>query len=332
MVAEETTMEKSKMHPVPIDELILNPKNFVDIFVQLSDAKFVLVAKAGTNTAVDQLEKFKGKGVMYLYVKPEDYHTVVNQSVTMAGLAVGSKAVSNLSKLSVIEEALGSVFREVRDIGVHDQVVLHAKLVVEAAMTVLAGNPGLSLLVERFSTLTNSQAKHSMLVSMVAAMLGQGHSWVKQSTLEKLALGGMLHDIGMFKLPPELATKDPSRMTHDETVLFKGHPEIGRQMLASVKGMPDDVLLCVYEHHEYSDGSGFPRGVKDFMISPLARVVSVANGFVHLVLDSGKTLTTSTARKAIEEIETGKAILYNKDSVRALKRLIEGDHTFKKVG
>ncbi len=320
------------MHPIPIDELILNPKNFVDIFVQLSDAKFVLVAKAGTSTAVDQLEKFKGKGVMYLYVKPEDYQSIVSQSVTMAGLAVGSKAVSNLSKLSVIEEALGSVFREVRDIGVNDQVVLHAKLVVEAAMTVLAGNPGLSLLVERFSTLTNTQAKHSMLVSMVSAMLGQGHSWVKQSTLEKLALGGMLHDIGMFKLPPELALKDPSRMTHDETVLYKAHPEIGRQMLASVKGMPDDVLLCVYEHHEYSDGSGFPRGVKDFMISPLARVVSLANGFVNIVLGSGKALTTSSARKAVNEIETGKAILYNKDSVRALKRLIEGDPAFKKVG
>ncbi|MCM2281129.1 MAG: HD domain-containing protein [Bdellovibrionaceae bacterium] len=320
-----------KMRPVPIDDLIVKQKVLVDLYVQLSDQKHVLIAKAGTNTSQEVLQKFKDKGVAYLYVRPEDFLALVKNSISIAGMAVGSKSLSNLSKLNVIEEALGSVYQEMASIGVNEQVLTHAKLVNEATMTVMAGQPQLSALVQKFQTLTSETAKHTMLVSMVAVMLGQGHEWIKLATLEKLALGGLLHDIGKLKLPPDIATQDPMRLSHDEMVIYKSHPELGRQMLAGTKGLPDDVLLIVYEHHERSDGSGFPRGLRDFQISPLARVVALANEFAEIVLGQGKEITERSARKALEEIELGKTTLYNKDAVRVLHRLVDGEPLKKAV-
>lgn len=324
-------MDKPKMRPVPVDELIAKPKALVDLYIQLSDAKYVLIAKAGTNTSPEHLKKFKAKGVAYMYVRPEDFLSLVKQSISVAGMTVGNKAINNLSKLNVIEEALGSVYREMAVIGVNEQVLGHAKLVTEATMSVIAGNPGLSVLVEKFQNLTSVQSKHSMMVSMVAAMLGQGHEWIKAATLEKLALGGLLHDIGKMKLPPDITGKDAARLAHDERVIYKSHPELGRQLLSGTKGLPDDVLLMVYEHHEHSDGSGFPRGLKDFQISPLARVVALANGFTDIVLAEGKTITERSARKAVDEIEFQKTMLYNKDATRALRRLIDGEPLKKAV-
>ncbi len=329
--SDELAMENSPMYPVPIDELIQKPMIQVNLYVKLSDDKFVMVARAGTNTSVDHLIKFKEKGLVYLYAKSNDFRSLVKQNISVAGMAVGNSAVDNLAKLQVIENAARSVYEEIHSIGVDYTVISHARLVAEASLTVVAGAPSLNELVVKFAAMRNGFTRHAMMVSMVSTMLGQGHDWVKQSTMEKLSLGGLLHDIGKIKLPPDLMEKDIERMSHDERVIYKSHPELGRQLLAAVKDLPDDVLLMVYEHHELSDGSGYPRGLKDFQISPLARVVALANSFCELAVRKDDPLTIHTARRALEQIESTKAHLFNKDALRALRRLVDGE-AMKKVG
>ena len=319
------------MYPVSIDELIQKPMVQVNLYVKLSDEKYVMVARAGANTSVDHLIKFKEKGLVYLYAKSNDFKSLVKQSISVAGMTIGSSAVDNLAKFAVIENAARSVYEEIYSIGVDYTVVSHARLVAEASLTVVAGAPGLSELILKFASMKNGFTRHSLMVSMVSTMLGQGHDWVKQSTMEKLALGGMLHDIGKVKLPPDLLEKEVDRMSHDERVIYKSHPELGRQLLATVKDLPDDVLLMVYEHHELADGTGFPRGLKDFQTSPLARVVALANAFCDLAVQKDDPLTIHTARRALEHIESTRAHLFNRDALRALRRLVDGE-AMKKVG
>jgi putative nucleotidyltransferase with HDIG domain len=322
--------QKNQMYPVLIDELMAKPMVQVNLYVKLSDDKFVLIARAGANTSTDHLLKFKEKGLTYLYAKTDEFRTLVKHNISVAGMTVGIDAIDNLSKLSVIENATQSVFQEVQGIGIDSGVISHARLVAEASLTVIAGAPKLSELVMKFSGMENGFTRHALMVSMVSTMLGQGHDWVKQSTLEKLALGGLLHDIGKVKLPPDLLHKDAERMPHDERVIYRSHPELGRQLLSQVKDLPDDVLLMVYEHHELADGSGYPRGLKDFQISPLARVVTLANSFCELAVRKDDPLTIFTARRALDEIEQ-KTYLYNRDAIRALRRLVNGE-TLKKAG
>jgi putative nucleotidyltransferase with HDIG domain len=322
---------KNPMYPISIDELILKPMIQVNLYVKLSDDKFVMVARAGANTSIDHLKKFKEKGLIYLYAKSNDFKSLVKQSISVAGMTVGNNAVDNISKLHVIENAIKSVYEEIHSIGVDYSVITHARLVAEASLTVVAGSPGLSDLVMKFSTMKDGFTRHAMMVSMVSTMLGQSHDWVKQSTMEKLALGGLLHDIGKTKLPQDLMAKPVDRMSHDEKTIYRSHPEVGRQLLANVKDLPDDVLLMVYEHHELSDGSGFPRGLKDFQVSPLARVVSLANAFCDLAVQKDDPLTIHTAKRALEHIEVSRSYLYNKDALRALRRLLDGEG-IKKVG
>lgn len=322
---------KSAMYPVSIDELIKKPTVQVNLFVKLSDDKFVMVARAGTNTSVEHLHKFKEKGLVYLYAKANDFRTLVKQSISVAGMTVGSDAIDNISKLHVIENAAKSVYEEIHSIGVDYSVITHARLVAEASLTVVAGSPSLADLVMKFAQMKDGFTRHAMMVSMVSTMIGQSHDWVKQSTMEKLALGGLLHDIGKIKLPQDLMQKEEDRMSHDEKVIYRSHPEVGRQMLATVKDLPDDVLLIVYEHHEQADGSGYPRGLKDFQTSPLARVVSLANAFCDLAVKKDDPLTIHTARRALEHIEVSRSYLYNKDALRALRRLVDGEN-LKKAG
>jgi len=318
-------MKDERMYPVRIDDVVSRPHLTVDLYLQLGREKYILVAKAGAQTDVLDLKKYQNKGVAYLFIKPADFIALAAETLSVAGVAVEKKSLSTAAKLAVIEESINIVHREIETIGINETVLGHARLVTQSTMSVISVHPNLSDLVEKLADLKNPESRHAMTVSMVATMLGQGHEWIKTATLEKLALGGLLHDVGKSKLPSDIAKKPYDRMTYDEKVIYKSHPELGRQLLASVKTVPDDVLLMIYEHHECSDGSGFPRGIRDFQISPLARVVALANGFAELALGSSGRLTAKSARLALEEITQQRASLYNKDAVRALKRLLDGD-------
>lgn len=320
-------MLDSQMQSIPIDELLNKSQVLVDYYLRLGPNKFILVAKSGTNTPVDTLNKYKAKNVETVYVRLEDYQKLIQILIRSAGLAVGSKNVGDVTRLTMIEGAMSAVYQEMESLGFNEAVFSHAKLVNHSTLMFIESTPPFNELIAKLSGLRKDGVKHSMMVSLVSTMVGTGHDWVKQATLEKLALGGYLHDIGKIKLPTEIVNKPLNRMSRDERIIYQSHAEIGRQMVANVKTVPDDVALIVYEHHELADGSGFPRGLKDFQISPLARVVALANVFSELVMDLQEAgmKGPQVATEALERIEYHQTNLFNKDAIRALGRLVKGE-------
>jgi putative nucleotidyltransferase with HDIG domain len=317
-------MSTDEMRPISIDDAIAKTTLEVDLFVKLSDVKFVMVAKAGTATPSEHLAKFKAKNVKYLWVRGNDYSQVAKHSVTVAGLVVGAARIADASKLAVLSDATSAVFREAESCGFSESTFTHSKIVVEATLQLAANQPTLSSLIEKISAMAPDAARHAMAVSLLASMIGTGHDWVKSATLEKLALGGMLHDIGKLMLPKDLLEKKPHFLTKDERTILRSHPELGREMLSRARNVPEDVVLIVAEHHELADGSGFPRGLKDFQISPLARVVALANAFAGLLAES----RDKSGISAFREIEATRPGHFNRDAMKALRRMVERD-TFK---
>ena len=315
-------MNASEMRPFSIDDAMALPKLTADLYVKLSDVKFILVAKAGLANPAEYLAKFKLKNVHYLWVRAEDFTKVAHQSITVASLVVGQKRIADESKIAVLGDATAAVFREAETVGFNETTFVHAKMVVEATMQLASTQPTFGSLMDKIAQLPAGASRHSMSVSLVATMIGVGHDWVKASTLEKLALGGMLHDIGKLSLPKDLLEKPMDRMSRDEQTIYKSHPEIGRETLMQVKNVPDDVILMVAEHHEFSDGTGYPKGLKDFQISPLARVVSLANAFVELMEESeAANGQPRTAKRIVEDIESSRVGKFNRDALKALRKM-----------
>ena len=320
-------MVDSQMQAIPIAEILSKTQVPVDYFLRLSADKYILVAKAGSNTPTDAIQKYKMKNVDRLFVRLEDYLRLLQNIVQSATAAVASKAASDPTKLAVIRQAMSAVYEESAALGFNEVTFSHAKLVNHATMTFIESNPIFVEMIARLAVYEEAQAggiKHAMMVSLVSTMIGIGHDWAKPATLEKLALGGFLHDIGKIKLPEEIVVKQPSQLTGDERTIYHGHPEVGYQMLTSVKTVPEDVALMVLEHHELADGTGYPRGIKDFQISPLARIVSLANAFSEIVLQEAGSLGPNTALVALQKIEFNMAPQFNRDALKALRRLVKG--------
>jgi putative nucleotidyltransferase with HDIG domain len=95
--------------------------------------------------------------------------------------------------------------------------------------------------------------------------------------VERAYLAGLLHDIGKIGTPESILHKQ-GPLTPEEWTVVRLHPEIGGRILAGITQL-QAVREAVLRHHEHVDGRGYPGGLRGNEIPPLARIVSVADGF-----------------------------------------------------
>jgi putative nucleotidyltransferase with HDIG domain len=219
--------------------------------------------------------------------------------------------------------AANSVFKELEHMGMSPGIYGSAKQVTEATVALVDSHKDLSLLFSSLNECSPSILRHSMAVSIMTVMIGQEQGWEQKSTLEKLALGGLLHDIGKKALPDAVLNKTFAEMTYEEIQLYETHPFKGMMMLQSLGIVPDDVISMVLQHHENSLGQGFPQKLRNLKTHPLARVIALANEFVNLTIKSNKHPRPVGLREALVMIEHTMGQPYNKEAFRALCQVVD---------
>ena len=310
--------------PIPIHEFVNGVLIQVDLFIRLGEEKFVLVGKAGTHSNVDQFKNYQNREVIYLWVRKKEYYKLAHQTLAIAGIALSKKELNDKQKTAIVTHAARSMFRQLDHLGMDLEIYNNAKQITEAVITLVESHKTLSDLFESLTHVGDQLLAHSVGVSAISTMLGTALGYEKKKTLEKLAIGGLLHDIGMKAIPQELARKPMATMTPEEIQVYETHAFKGMQMLLSLGIVPDDVVSIVYEHHENAIGQGFPQRLRDVKMHPLAKIVALADAYVELIIPNVNCPVAKNPREALMYIEHTLGIPYNKEAFRALKRIIEG--------
>ncbi len=319
-----------KMIPIPINDVINGVTSPVDLYVKLSDTKFVLVAKEGSTTQRDKLSNYKSKEVYYLWTPYSSYYKLAKQNITIAGVAVTKKQLNPEIKTKFIASAANSVFEQLGQIGISRDTYENVRQVSEATVSLVENHTDLASMFESFERYDNHLLKHSMAVSVVSTLIATEMGWKNKVTLEKISLGALMHDIGKMSLSPELLNKPKAFMNHEELQAYEAHPFRGMEMVTSLGIVPDDVVSIIYEHHENSIGQGFPRRLRDVKIHPLAKVVALADQFTSLTIKMPSYPNQLASKDAVNYIEKIMGQPFNKECYKALCRLILKD-SFKKT-
>ena len=117
-------------------------------------------------------------------------------------------------------------------------------------------------------------AGHESRTADIAYAIGKEMGW-PEGRLQGLRMAAMVHDIGKISIPSELLNK-PSRLSHEEFELVKGHPESSYAILKDIP-FTWPIAEIVRQHHEKLDGSGYPQGLKGDEILDEAKVLTVAD-------------------------------------------------------
>lgn len=98
--------------------------------------------------------------------------------------------------------------------------------------------------------------------------------------LKLFGLMGLLHDVGKVRLPSEILTA-PRKLTEQEFEEIKNHSRYGWEILRQSK-LNSKIQIAALTHHERSDGSGYPKGLKSSKISLESKALAIADVYEAL--------------------------------------------------
>jgi len=176
-------------------------------------------------------------------------------------------------------------------------------------------------LMLRLAAKDGSTEEHTRRVATLAVQVGE-HLGLPPARLRRLALGGLLHDIGKLAVPTSILQK-PAALSDDEYDQIKRHPEHGRELLSRLGGFDGHVHRLVLDHHERLDGAGYPRGLDAGRLDLETRILSVCDVYDALV--SARVYRapwTSERAVALLREESGKA--FDPRCVEAIVEVVGG--------
>ncbi|MCJ7685628.1 MAG: response regulator [Desulfobacteraceae bacterium] len=173
----------------------------------------------------------------------------------------------------------------------------------------------LVLAIEKKDPYTSGHQKRvATLAGAIAKEMG-----LPQDQIDGVRMAAMTHDIGKNAIPGQILSK-PAELTKLEMGMIEEHPQIGYDILKGIE-FPWPVAQMVLQHHERTDGSGYPQGLLGDEIYLGAKILGVAD-VVEAMVSHRPYRASLGLDSAMDEISKNRGILYDPDVVDAGLRLL----------
>jgi len=147
------------------------------------------------------------------------------------------------------------------------------------------------------------------------------HLGLDDDCVVALRRGGYLHDLGKIAVPDEILNKG-GNLTPGEWQIMKKHPVTGETICRPLKSLRL-VLPIIRHHHEHSNGSGYPDGLREDEIPLLPRILQVVDVYDALRTARPYKPALSHEQAAITMREEARAGLWDQELVAEFFRMLE---------
>lgn len=175
-----------------------------------------------------------------------------------------------------------------------------------------------------FSLVTALEARdeitfgHSQRVARLAVEVAK-ELGLKESDIEKVKIGALLHDIGKIGIPDNILYKR-GQYTFEEFAIMATHTIIGEKIASS--RILREVSSLIRHHHERFYGYGYPDGLKGEQIPIGARIIAVCDAF-DAMISSRPYKDRMPLQEALGELRRNAGMQFDPRVVAALASVLE---------
>jgi signal transduction histidine kinase/response regulator RpfG family c-di-GMP phosphodiesterase len=136
-----------------------------------------------------------------------------------------------------------------------------------------------------------------------------------------IGFAATVHDVGMTMVDQDALERDGA-LTREERDQMERHAELGAELLKPLEAV-GAVREVVLSHHEWWDGSGYPRRLKGADIPVGARVLAVVDAYESMTLGRAHRRAW-TGEEALVEIGRLKGTQFDPEVIEAFERALPG--------
>lgn len=298
---QEVALTDENFSRIKIDEFYSSQAVLFDIYIKLSENKYLKILHAGDTFSKERIDKYKNeKKLDSLYFHNSDRRKFIQYNNHLAKKLIANEAVPVYNKVNQLKNVSEKYIEEVFTVGIKPQVIEQGREVCETVYNLIETQSDLFQVLRSFQNFDPTAYSHSFLVTLYSTAIIKQFEWQSKTTIETTAMACMFHDIGKTLLPKELLELRPKDMNPEQLELYKKHPELGLQIIESSRAINNSIKQIILQHHEAYDGTGFPYEKKGNKILTLANIVCLADDFVHIMIDY-KLQPTEALRKILTD-------------------------------
>lgn len=298
-------------------ETVLLSDGHYDIYIKISDNKYVKIHSAHGLNFKDSIDNYFQKGIEFFFLHKEDF-----------GYFLESTKRKLLSKESTTEQmnyqksSIELVQEKVRKLGIRENVVSDVNLVVDAIVaSIYKRKDHLIDLIQKIKG-NDYLYEHCLLISYVAPLIAENLGLYSKSFNEKIVFVALFHDVTLIdqekKYLDAMNENSFDHLSWQVIKKIKNHPLAAVNIVKSISNTPPDVEMIIMNHHEKEDGSGYPKGLVASQIPLMAAVFIVCEDFCHRIYrlevsalsieivleDMKKSYTQGVFKKTFQALET----------------------------
>lgn len=276
-----------------------------EIFLKLSEVKYVKIINAGESISESLIDHYLEKGIESYYIHRTDFPLFTKEYNRLLEEKITEKH-SQGKDAEIHLRAFEGVQDHIHNLGIDPVAIETITHISEKTISTLRKDPKLGDLIQAIMRQQNYLSEHSLMISYVSGAIALGMEWVTDSTLQKLAAASILHDAclqdcDLAKASQLLEADWKKKLSSKDIELIKTHPYHTALLAQQSSRVDPCVDLIILSHHERMDAQGYPRHLDWTKIYPLASLFIVAEDFVHEIY--GKKMTASDIRDVINSMQ-----------------------------
>lgn len=183
---------------------------------------------------------------------------------------------------------------------------------IDAMVDSILRNPSAVTWLREMKRKDNYSYQHALGCAIWAASFGR-YLGLERADLQKLALGGLLCDVGKIQLSRELL-EHTGPLTEDHRKDIHRHVEHSLALVEDIPGLPQGIIEMIATHHERHDGSGYPRSLKGSEIPMFGRIMGLVDSY-NAITSTRPYAAGRSPHEAVEELYRNRGVLFQPELV-----------------